>query len=277
MNRLQAAELELLRAFIHVCQELHLQYYLVCGSALGAVKYGGFIPWDDDVDVALRREDYRVFLEKAQAYLPSCYFLQTYDTDPAYPNCFAKIRDSRTTFIEKSLRRRKMNHGIYIDVFPLDGYPTEQSEIKRLERLKRRYLRRLGSANAYEKGQKLTTKMYFFVLKALGFPLRTASTVRRLDALLSAYPTEGSALWCNHGNWQGVKEYALREQYGEGCIARFEDLTVTVPEDYDAYLTQKYGDWRADLPESEKAGHHHTAVYDPDRPYTDYFRDKKHR
>ena len=271
MNELQKTELEILRAFIGVCDRLKLRYYLVCGSALGAAKYGGFIPWDDDIDVAMPREDYRVFVDKAQALLPEYYFLQTYRTDPGYPQFFAKIRDSRTTFIEKSMRYRRMNHGVYIDVFPLDGYPDRADEIKRLERKKRRYKRQMDCANAFPKKQKLTTRMFFITERMLGYHRRTQITAKKLEDLISAYPTEDSALWCNHGNWQGVKEYAPREQYGEGREARFEELNVIIPEQYDAYLTQKYGDWRADLPENEKAGHHYTAVCDLKRPYTEYY------
>ena len=76
MNRLQTVELELLKAFVDICEKLGLKYYLVCGTALGAVKYGGFIPWDDDVDVALPREEYRRFLQEAPALLPEHIFLQ---------------------------------------------------------------------------------------------------------------------------------------------------------------------------------------------------------
>ena len=99
MNRLQEIEFDLLKIFISVCEKLNLHYYLVCGTALGAVKYGGFIPWDDDVDVALCREDYKVFCEKAQQFLPDGIFLQTFETDQKYPCVFAKLRNSNTTYI----------------------------------------------------------------------------------------------------------------------------------------------------------------------------------
>ena len=271
MNELQKTELEILRAFIGVCEKLDLQYYMVCGSALGAVKYGGFIPWDDDVDVALPREDYNIFIDRAQALLPTHYFVQTYRTDPKFPAFFCKVRDSRTTYIEKSMQYRKMNHGVFIDVFPLDGYPADQTEAERLERRKRVLKRRLDCANAFQKGQKPLTRAYFILERIMGCHRRSAKYAAALDRLVAARPTEDSRLWCNHGNWQGKKEYAPREQYGEGTTARFEDLNVIIPENYDAYLTQKYGDWRADLSESEKTGHHYTAVCDTTCPYTSYF------
>lgn len=94
MNDLQKCELELLKYFIDICNKLNLRYYLVCGSALGAVKYGGFIPWDDDVDVALPRPDYEMFIKNAQRMLPSHVFLQNSMTDPQFPLIFSKLRNS---------------------------------------------------------------------------------------------------------------------------------------------------------------------------------------
>ena len=81
MTDLQNAEFEILKEYTGACEKLGLTYYLVCGSALGAVKYGGFIPWDDDIDVAMPRRDYDLFCEKAQALLPGHIFVQTNVTD----------------------------------------------------------------------------------------------------------------------------------------------------------------------------------------------------
>ena len=78
MNELQKTEFEMLKIFINICDQLNLKYFLVCGSALGAVKYGGFIPWDDDMDVGLLREEYDIFCSKAQELLPEGIFLQSY-------------------------------------------------------------------------------------------------------------------------------------------------------------------------------------------------------
>ena len=117
MTALQKIEFEMLKEFVRICDELNLRYYLVCGSALGAAKYGGFIPWDDDVDVALPRPDYDVFCQRAQDMLPKHLFLQNHKTDPNYPMIFSKIRHSGTTYVEKSLAKLNMNHGIYTDIF----------------------------------------------------------------------------------------------------------------------------------------------------------------
>jgi phosphorylcholine metabolism protein LicD len=108
--------------------------------------------------------------------------------------------------------------------------------------------------------------------RLIGCHKRTGKILARYEELICAYPTEGSAVICNHGNWQGRLEYADRRQYGEGAWAEFEGLRVRVPEQYDAYLTQKYNDWRADLPPEEQVGHHYYSVMDTQKPYTEYLR-----
>lgn len=267
MNDLQKTELALLEAFIGVCDKLELTYYLVCGSALGAVKYGGFIPWDDDIDVAMPRRDYDVFMEKAQSLLPQGLFLQNYRTEPSYPHYAAKLRNSNTTFLENTVSHLPINHGVFLDIFPLDGYPACRKDQKRLERKKLQF--KLKQQAMFRSDCSLKIKLLRAVFRATGihrnFPRHIAAFEKE-----AALPTEAAETWCNHGNWQGRREYAPRWHYGSGTLAQFEGLTVRIPENYDAYLTQKYGDWRADLPESQKVGHHFCGVLDLSKPYTQY-------
>lgn len=268
MTELQKVEFDMLKEVVRICDELHLRYYLVCGSALGAAKYGGFIPWDDDMDIALPREDYEIFIQKAQRLLPDDLFLQNYHTDPSFPQIFSKLRNTKTTFIEKSVAHLPIHHGVYIDIFPLDGYPQEKKEAERLERKKRIYALQLSCV--YRPNGVSKAQLLFRIERILGCHKRSASIVKKLETLLAQYPLKESQLWCNHGNWQGALEYAPAQQYGEGTWATFEGMQVRIPQMYDAYLTQKYGDWRADLPENEKVAHHYAQVIDLTRPYMDY-------
>ena len=268
MTDLQKIELDMLKEFIRICDELNLTYYLVCGSALGAAKYQGFIPWDDDLDVALPREDYEVFCKHAQSMLPSHLFLQNHHSETEYPLIFSKIRNSNTTFIEKSVANLNINHGIYIDVFPLDGYPTSIKEQEQIEKEKRRYsLTRLCCLNT---ALTWKTKILVAIEKLLGVHKNPAKFIARLEKYITPYDTSTSRVLCNHGNWQGKLEYAPREQYGSGIMVKFEGVDVRIPEKIDDYLTQKYGDWRADLPEHEKQGHHYNYVCDTEVSYVEY-------
>lgn len=265
MNDLQKTEFELLRQFSAVCEKLNIKYFLVCGSALGAVKYQGFIPWDDDIDVGMFRKDYERFLQAAPKLLPKDVFLQSYKTDNNYFNIFAKLRNSNTAYIEKTYSKIDINHGVYIDIFPLDGYPLKKSEQNSLERKKLFYKQRLSSLFDNPSLLKKILKMPLRFIT-----LNPQKTAEKYEKLISSYDADTSPIICNHGNWQGKLEYAPAEQYGNGKVAEFEGLAVRVPEKFDEYLTQKYGDWRAELPKDEQVGHHFYEVCDLDRPYTDY-------
>ena len=268
MTDLQKVEFDMLKEFVRICDELQLTYFLVCGSALGAVKYQGFIPWDDDLDVALPRSDYEVFCEKAQSMLPEHLFLQNYRTDPMFPMIFSKIRNSNTTYIEKSLSTSDINHGVYIDVFPLDGYPEDAEASADLERKKYIYnLLRLCCLNTKRTWK---TALLVFGEKLCGYHRKPARFVQKLDSEIRKYKIDKSKLWCNHGNWQGMLEYAPQWHYGKGTIAVFEGLSVRIPEKFDEYLTQKYGEWRKDPPKDEQVGHHYYEICDLNNPYTNY-------
>ncbi len=268
MTELQKKEFELLKLFTDICEKIDVKYYLVCGSALGAVKYGGFIPWDDDVDVALFRDDYQRFLEEAPKLLPSNIFLQTYLTDSIYPNIYAKLRNSDTAYIESSSADLNINHGVYIDIFPLDGYPKNKLSANILEIRKK--LCKLKQICVYKGDYSLKVRVIREFFRICGVHKRTADIAKRYERIISKYKTQDSEIICNHGNWQGKLEYAPRKQYGQGVLVSFEGIDVRVPELYDEYLTQKYGDWRAELPLDKQVGHHYYDIMDLNRSYTEF-------
>ena len=268
MNELQQCEFEILKEVIRVCEKLDIKYFLVCGSALGAVKYEGFIPWDDDIDVGMFRSDYDRFLKCAQEMLPEHLFVQNYHTDPQYPQLFTKIRNSNTTYIEKASANLSINHGVYIDIFPLDGYPKEEIEQEKIEK-KKRYYKFLSECSCdFERSHK--AELVTNALRLFQIQKRNRKVLTKYEEMISKYRIEDSEIICNHGNWQGRREYAAKEQYGEGAFATFEGLKVRIPEKYDEYFTQKYGDWRSDLPKEQKVGHHYYKIFDMNKSYLDY-------
>lgn len=270
MTEVQAIELNMLKETLKICDELRLTYYMVCGSALGAVKYNGFIPWDDDVDIALPRKDYEIFCQRAQSMLPEYYFLQNYRTEKNFPAIYSKLRDSRTAFIEIPTAILPINHGVYIDIFPLDGYPSEKREVKKFEKKKKLLKLQMICGCKANSGQKVLTGLFMNLLRILRYHQHTHKAAERLTEHLSDWSVDNSEIWCNHGNWQGKLEYAPREQYGEGVWVEFEGLKVRIPEKYDEYLTQKYGDWRAELPKEKQISHHACQVIDTQKSYKEY-------
>lgn len=268
MNDLQKVEFDLFKCFAQTCEKLNLQYFLVCGSALGAARHGGFIPWDDDMDVGMYREDYNKFMELAPTILPEGIFLQNYRTDPCYPNVFAKLRNSNTTYIEKSAIDLKINHGIYIDIFPLDGYPENRLEQKKLSFYKKIYIRKLACVFAMPSS--LKGKILYTALRILGFHKRTAKTVAKYESLISKYSTKDAKIICNHGTWYGSRDFIPADCYGKGTHIMYEGFKAYVPENYDKYLTCLYGDWHTPPPVEKQKGHHYYEICDTKKPY-DYY------
>ncbi|MBE7064720.1 MAG: LicD family protein [Ruminococcaceae bacterium] len=262
MNEIQKELVKILESVQQICDDLNLTYYLVNGTALGAEKYGGFIPWDDDVDIAMPRKDYDIFCEKAQGYLPKHLFLQNYKTDRRFPLLYSKIRNSNTTFIEKGVQHLDMNHGIYIDIFPLDGYPERRLSQLSL-RCKMKVLSWLQFSAFYG-----NINFYKFLLRKMGFHKRTDKTLALMEKTARKFGT-CTGMSCDYADRQD-RGCVPWDYYGEGRIVKFEHLYIKVPSETDAYLTYKYGDWRAELPRECQVSHHNTVVCDLNRSYLTY-------
>ena len=270
LNAVQQVELKLFREFLQVCQTLKLRYYVVGGTLLGAVRHKGFIPWDDDIDVGMPREDYEVLLKKGQALLPAWCFLQTFETDPQFPANFAKLRDSRTTFVETALRNRAINHGIYIDIFPLDHYPEEAKAARRLKRKNFFLEGRVADACYCENKLPLKTRVRRAVCRLL-HPCLTAALQSREQLFREVPPTGTLANHC--GAW-GDKEIMPAHWFGDGCQLPFEGLSVCAPKDYDRYLSQLYGDYMVPPPPEKRVAHHYVDVIDLQTSYQNYLGNK---
>ena len=130
-----AVELDLLTEFDRVCKKNNIKYCADGGTLLGAVRHKGFIPWDDDIDLAMLRSEYEKLCEVAPKEFKEPYFFQTDKTDIDYARGHAQLRNSRTTGILKSEMGTgcKFNQGIFIDIFPFDAVPEDEKEKKRFE------------------------------------------------------------------------------------------------------------------------------------------------
>ena len=276
MTELQKIEFDMLKECIKIIEKHDLKYFLVCGSALGAVKYQGFIPWDDDIDIALPRDDYNKFLEYATVELPGNLFVQNGKTDKYFPLFGTKIRNSDTTYMESGgYFGVYMNLGVFIDVFPLDGYPDDPISLKQYEKAIKNWNRRRVVHYDYPRFNKanikgIRTNLIWLMNKTLALYDNTGKQTTKLTEVFEKYTCEQSEYWRNFANSQFEQDISPKSHFGEGAWATFEGLRVRVPQNYDAYLTQKYGDWRADLPKEEQVGHHYYEVMDLYHPYTDY-------
>ena len=271
-EKLRGIELEILEQFIKVCEELDLRYYCIYGTALGAIRHKGYIPWDDDIDIGMPRKDYDIFMEKAQAVLPEEYFVQSYEWEKDYLNPFGKLRKSNTTFIEKASKNAKMNHGIYIDIFPLDGYP--QGKVSQfLFKLKRliydTYIFE-GRDEEVEQSVGGAKGLIVKVGRAIVGNISPWEAVRRKDKLVRKVDFDTAAVaGCLVGDYPS-KEVMEQKYFGKGTEVPFEHISVRVPDQWDQYLTHTYGDYMTPPPEEERYPLHTCEIIDFDRPYTEY-------
>ncbi len=267
LEQLKAIELDMLRWFIAVCEKLNLKYYLLGGTLLGAVRHHGFIPWDDDIDVGMPRKDYERFIKEGQALLPENLFIQCLDTEPNYLMCFAKIRNSNTTFVESSISHLKINHGVFIDVFPLDYYPEERNKQRRVDFQKFVYDFRISYCfNLSRCSRKRGIARFLLQILRLIYP-SVGKVIQKRDALYKSVPVSNYIV--NYGGAWGKKEIVPADWYGQGVKGDFEGLSVTLPTCYDKWLTQVYGDYMTPPPVDKRVGHHYVDAIDLNRSYSE--------
>ncbi len=269
-DKLKLIELDLLRAFIDICEKHNLKYFLLGGSCLGAVRHKGFIPWDDDIDVGLLRDDYERFLAIAQKELPENIFLQTRKTDSEYPMNFAKLRNSNTTFIEKSIRNKKINHGVYIDIFPIDGFTD--NKIKRRWFLLKKRLYNYRSTFLYDLDFQKSIANYLKKVIAYAFAPSVEKTIIKLDKMYKSFDYRKESMVANQCGAWGEKEIVPKEYFGEGIEGLFEDIKVTLPAKYHEYLTHLYGNYMTPPPPEKREGHHYYTIMDLEKSYKEYIK-----
>ena len=261
MNDLQLKMLDMMSWYHNLCEKNNLKYYVVGGTALGTIRHKGFIPWDDDIDVGMPREDYEKFKELASnSDLSARYAIEfpSGKKDFLYP--YGKIYDTTTTLIEHT--RYKTKRGIFIDVFPLDGIGNDKDEaIRHFESIETKCNLLATVSCALRKERGWYKNLAIVIARCVPpFILSAKKLVRQIDKLSKQYSFEDSAYVANAvGNWH-KKEIMRREWFGKPTLYEFESIKVYGPEMYHEYLSGLYGDYMK-LPPKEKQVSHHDYLY----------------
>ena len=222
LRRHQLRMLEMLKYIDAVCRKHDIKYWLCSGTLLGAVRHGGFIPWDDDVDIEMLKEDYKKFVKVMKKEPQTDYVLQTHETDPNFYFVYAKLRDLHSSIEETNNLCYKYN-GIFIDIFIL-----EPSSSLRLAKLSR-YLR-FRSQRLFSRKNPIADVLFYIYTYCL-YPL---------FAFFSSVGSHGQ-LRQRHGS------FFLRPRYIYDIFPlqtmNFEGFDFFVPCNSDAYLKKIYGDY----------------------------------
>lgn len=267
MTALQKRLYKLLLEVDRICKLHGITYYLIGGTALGAVRHKGFIPWDDDLDVGMLRSDYDRFLRLCSENLGSEFFLQYWRTEPTHFLPFARIRLNGTTFLSAGHEHLPLHQGIYLDIFPLDGLP-KWGCIVRLQRMIQRGLHillliKFTNLPNPRLRNRLLTRFFrpllpgaqlnrFYNFTARLFPVSTASNIVFLSLLKNrpVYP---------------------RKWFAAPVYMRFEENLFPMPTDWHAFLERTYGDYMEPPPVEDRV-FNHGSIIDPDRDYRHYLK-----
>ena len=267
LNGYKKILLDILKFFHNFCIKNNLRYFAVGGTFLGAVRHKGFIPWDDDIDVCMPRNDYQKFISLMKLENGK-YILETPDSE-AEDFCYtqAKLYDSSTTVLEKI--KANTNRGVFIDVFPLDGIGNNKNEINRnyfaIDILNMFLASRLS---VIRKERKLWKNLAIFVSNLLpSCFVNEKKIIKKLDRLCAKRNFE-------HYNYCGLlltqyrKKYIMpKSWFDEYTDYTFEDTLIRGVKDYEKYLSHLYGDWRKLPPENQRNSGHDLIIVNLNKSY----------
>lgn len=270
LRRLQLEELAILKEFVEICKRHDLRYYILGGTLLGAIRHKGFIPWDDDVDVAMPRSDYERFLQIDRSEFVEPFALSTFEEDEGNHYPWARMTSSRMKLINH-MANIPRTESAWIDLIPLDGMP-DGLVARTLHKLHLSFWWNLNQIVQFDRLVDQKRKRGF-----LGrLSLRIASSfkwlssivdykvcLRKLNSILASCPYEsGSKDIINYLAAYGFDEIFPRSAFKEGSTYQFEDMKLVGPANADIVCRQIYGEGYMTPPPVCERNKHHAEIID---------------
>lgn len=263
LSEIQRFILSLLNSVLKAADQMNVKCYMQGGTMLGAIRHGGFIPWDDDIDLGMFRSEYDYFLDNVEKYLPEHLKLRTYWDESDHHYYFARIVDTRY-LIKRMGSAETRYENVWVDIFPLDGMPNNKILLKvhqfRLSWARLMYhLSCIKKVNAKRPGRPKIEKVVINI--ALKLPvdqiLDTKKCLDRIDRLLKKYPAKDSNWIINFMGQTSFKytEMFDKNVYGKDTLYLFENIKMRGPEKYDEYLTSLYGDYMTPPEDADRNVH----------------------
>ncbi|SCY09877.1 lipopolysaccharide cholinephosphotransferase [Lachnospiraceae bacterium XBB2008] len=249
LRRLQLVELELLKEFDRICRKHNIKYSITGGTLLGAVRHGGFIPWDDDSDVSMLRSEYEKFVAVCDSELdPEKYYFQDIDRTPGYRWGYGKLRRKDTVFLREHQQHMPYEQGIFMDIFPRDSVPDSYLG-ERIHSFKCFIVRKiLWSAVGRFADSRSMMRTWFSILYHM--TKRSATRFYHKLVLSSSDPETERVRALTFPIPRKGKGY-LRKWYQEYTDINFEDATLMTEAGYLEWLTVEFDDYM-ELPPIEK-------------------------
>lgn len=260
LEELKQIQLQILDEVVAFCDKHQIRYFLMAGTLLGAVRHQGYIPWDDDIDIGMLREDYERFLE-LYSKEQGDYYIYTHRLNPKSTFPFMKVC-LKNTLVKEELLGTDEEYGINIDIFPIDSISSQNGEsvVKKITGLLRQ--RNLKSANLLtylSKKDKLLPVR--FVLKILLFFRSYSSIFNKLDDIIR-YESQANAIYKGNIIWgYGYKELVKPTIFDEFIDVSFEGKKYKAPRNYHDWLSSVYGEYMQLPPVEKQVAHHGLIAY----------------
>ncbi len=263
LRKLQLCELKIMERFAEICDKNGLRYFLMGGTFLGAVRHKGFIPWDDDIDVGMPREDYDRFCDLVDDALPESYVFRNFTKGNEMTIYYSRIEDSSFVIRDFSANINRIRYA-WIDIFPLDGMPNN-GVLRNIHKfvllsckLALQYSNFSTVVNQDLPGRRGLEKVLIGVgnlIKPERF-FNTQDCLWKLDKALRKYRYADSNQVVNFLGAYKFREMFPKEIYEKTADYEFEGKRYCAPADYDKVLSQMYGDYMTPPPDADKYKHH---------------------
>lgn len=246
-----------------ICKKHNIPYYLIAGCAIGSLRHGGFIPWDEDMDFAMMRKDYERFIAVCETELDTeKYRLQNYRNDSNCPVALTRFCIKNTLVKTASTDHLHACNNIYFDIFPLDNVPDDNRarirQKKELLWINQLILHKIGyRLKDRAKWKQILHDLLAFVLRIVPF----STVIKWKERIMMRHCNETTKCVCSMASkYSYDKQTMPREYYGTPTPTQFENTTFDAPEQLHMYLTKLYGDYMQ-LPPEEKRKLHHDGYY----------------
>ena len=271
VKKLQKISIDMAKCFVDFCKQHNLTCYLCGGGCIGTIRHGGMIPWDDDLDFFMPREDYekawRLWKKEMQ---DSRYVLEKSDASHVDHNLFFTLRDKETTLVKPYQKDLDITHGVALDVLPLDGYPDKKWQ--------RRFqcfwalIYSLYCAQVVPVNHGKKVEMLGRIALAAVPSKRIRYCIWRLaEKKMTKYrikDCKGITELCSGPGY--MKNWYPKEAFLKAVYRPFEDTQMPIPAGYDDYLKIAFGDYMQLPPEEKRVGHHEALFMDLDNSYVKY-------